>query len=46
MSDRRRDLPSVDTLMRDPAVAALLKAAPREAVVEAVREAEIGRAHV
>jgi L-seryl-tRNA(Ser) seleniumtransferase len=39
MSDFRRDLPSVDTLLRDPAVAALLEAAPREAVVAAVREA-------
>jgi L-seryl-tRNA(Ser) seleniumtransferase len=37
--DRRRDLPSVDTLLRDPAVLALMQVAPRSAVVGAAREA-------
>ena len=37
MTDRRRQLPSVDRLLREPGVAALLDAAPREAVVDAVR---------
>ncbi len=39
MSDPRRRLPSVDRLLREPAVEALLAAAPRSAVVRAVREA-------
>ena len=39
MSDPRRTLPSVDRLLHDPAVAALLAHAPREAVLAAVREA-------
>ncbi len=43
--DRRRSLPSVDALMRDPAVSALASAAPRNAVLGAVREA-IERARV
>jgi len=38
MTDRRRDLPSVDRLLRDPAVEALLSTAPRSAVVAAIRE--------
>ncbi len=38
MADRRRELPSVDRLLRDPAVQQLLEAAPRAAVVRAVRE--------
>jgi len=38
MTDPRRDLPSVDRLLRDPAVAALLDVAPRDAVVAAVRD--------
>ena len=37
MTDRRRELPSVDRLLREPAVDALLHVAPRTAVVEAVR---------
>lgn len=43
--DRRRALPSVDALMRDPAVSALASTAPRNAVLAAVREA-IDRARV
>jgi L-seryl-tRNA(Ser) seleniumtransferase len=39
MSDARRGLPSVDRLLREPAVAALLERAPRNLVVAAVREA-------
>jgi L-seryl-tRNA(Ser) seleniumtransferase len=39
MSDRRRELPSVDRLLREPAVAEMLTRAPRSAVVRAVREA-------
>ncbi|HET7600420.1 MAG TPA: L-seryl-tRNA(Sec) selenium transferase [Gemmatimonadales bacterium] len=39
MSDARRHLPSVDRLLREPAVAALLEVAPRAAVVAAVRDA-------
>jgi L-seryl-tRNA(Ser) seleniumtransferase len=39
MTDDRRQLPSVDRLLREPAVAELLAAAPRGAVVQAVREA-------
>jgi L-seryl-tRNA(Ser) seleniumtransferase len=38
MTDRRRDLPSVDRLLRDPGVEALLSTAPRSAVVAAIRE--------
>lgn len=37
MSDDRRHLPSVDRLLREPGVAALLSHAPRNAVVAAVR---------
>ena len=37
--DRRRSLPSVDALLRDPAVLALMDAAPRDAVVSAARDA-------
>ena len=36
--DPRRDLPSVDRLLREPAIAALLEAAPRPAVLAAVRD--------
>ncbi len=39
MPDPRRNLPSVDHLLREPAVAALLDAAPRSVVVAAVRDA-------
>jgi L-seryl-tRNA(Ser) seleniumtransferase len=39
MSDPRRALPSVDRLLREPAVADLFRHAPRNAVVAAVREA-------
>ena len=39
MTDRRRELPSVDRLLRVPEVETLLRAAPRAAVVAAVREA-------
>jgi L-seryl-tRNA(Ser) seleniumtransferase len=38
MNDRRRQLPSVDRLLRQPAVQELLQLAPRGAVVAAVRE--------
>ncbi|HEU4763686.1 MAG TPA: L-seryl-tRNA(Sec) selenium transferase [Gemmatimonadales bacterium] len=38
MSDPRRTLPSVDRLLREPGIAALLTQAPRNAVVAAVRE--------
>ena len=38
MSDARRALPSIAALLREPAVAALLETAPREAVVAAARE--------
>ena len=38
MSDRRRELPSVDRLLREPEVQRLLDDAPRSAVVRAVRE--------
>ncbi|MBA3553835.1 MAG: L-seryl-tRNA(Sec) selenium transferase, partial [Gemmatimonadales bacterium] len=38
MSDRRRQLPSVDRLLREPAVLEMLAAAPRTAVVRAVRD--------
>ncbi len=39
MSDTRRALPSVDKLLRDPGIAALLTRAPRNVVVAAAREA-------
>lgn len=39
MSDHRRELPSVDRLLREPRIDALLRAAPRTAVVAAIREA-------
>ena len=39
MNDSRRQLPSVDRLLREPAVAAMLDTAPRNAVVAAVRSA-------
>lgn len=39
MSDARRSLPSVDRLLREPGVAALLASAPRNLVVAAAREA-------
>jgi L-seryl-tRNA(Ser) seleniumtransferase len=39
MTDPRRDLPSVDHLLREPAIAALLASAPRSVVVAAVRDA-------
>ncbi len=39
MTDRRRQLPSVDRLMHQPAVEELLHIAPRGAVIAAVREA-------
>jgi L-seryl-tRNA(Ser) seleniumtransferase len=38
VTDRRRTLPSVDRLLRDPEVLALLEHAPRALVVDAVRE--------
>jgi L-seryl-tRNA(Ser) seleniumtransferase len=38
MNDRRRELPSVDRLLHDPAVEALLLTTPRAAVVAAIRE--------
>jgi L-seryl-tRNA(Ser) seleniumtransferase len=38
MTDPRRELPSVDRLLRDPGVASLLDVAPRDAVVAAVRD--------
>ena len=38
MTDRRRALPSVDRLLRDPEVADLLEQLPRAVVVDAVRE--------
>jgi L-seryl-tRNA(Ser) seleniumtransferase len=37
MNDARRDLPSVDRLLNDPAVAALLELVPRDTVVRAIR---------
>ena len=37
--DKRRALPSVDTLLRDPRVLELMQAAPRNTVVGAAREA-------
>ena len=37
--DKRRALPSVDTLLRDPGVIELMEVAPRNAVVGAAREA-------
>ena len=38
MSDPRRALPSVDRLLREPGISALLQTAPRNVVVAAVRE--------
>ena len=38
MADPRRDLPSVDRLLREPGVAAMLAEVPRPAVLRAVRE--------
>ncbi|HEY7636090.1 MAG TPA: L-seryl-tRNA(Sec) selenium transferase [Gemmatimonadales bacterium] len=38
MTDPRRQLPSVDRLLREPEVEALLREAPRSAVLRAVRE--------
>src|SRR4051812_42326911 len=38
MTDRRRELPSVDRLLHQPAIQELLGIAPRGAVVAAVRE--------
>ena len=38
MTDRRRALPSVDRLLREPEVDALLRSAPRAAVLTAIRE--------
>jgi L-seryl-tRNA(Ser) seleniumtransferase len=38
VTDRRRALPSVDRLLRDPEVAGLLEQLPRGVVLEAVRE--------
>jgi L-seryl-tRNA(Ser) seleniumtransferase len=38
VTDRRRQLPSVDRLLHQPAVQELLRHAPRGAVIEAVRE--------
>src|SRR5215216_7935317 len=38
MTDRRRQLPSVDRLLHQPAIQELLGLAPRPAVVAAVRE--------
>lgn len=39
MTDRRRTLPSIERLLSDPGVAALLARAPRETVVAAARDA-------
>lgn len=38
MTDSRRQLPSVDRLLHQPAIQELLQLAPRDAVVDAVRE--------
>jgi L-seryl-tRNA(Ser) seleniumtransferase len=38
VTDPRRQLPSVDRLLQEPAVEALLRVAPRSAVVEAIRD--------
>jgi L-seryl-tRNA(Ser) seleniumtransferase len=38
MTDPRRELPSVDRLLREPGIASLLEAAPRDVVVAAVRD--------
>ncbi|MBA3556221.1 MAG: L-seryl-tRNA(Sec) selenium transferase, partial [Gemmatimonadales bacterium] len=38
MTDRRRELPSVDRLLLEPEIRELLHTAPRLAVVDAVRE--------
>ncbi|HEX9895679.1 MAG TPA: L-seryl-tRNA(Sec) selenium transferase, partial [Gemmatimonadales bacterium] len=39
MSDSRRSIPSVDRLLREPGITALLETAPRNVVVAAVRDA-------
>lgn len=39
MTDTRRNLPSIERLLADPGIAPLLDHAPREAVVQAAREA-------
>jgi L-seryl-tRNA(Ser) seleniumtransferase len=39
VTDARRELPSVDRLLREPEVQALLRGAPRAAVVAAIRQA-------
>jgi len=39
VTDRRRSLPSVDRLLREPAISILCDAAPRNVVVAAVRDA-------
>ena len=39
MTDARRQLPSVDRLLREPGIAALLQSTPRNAVLTAVRSA-------
>ena len=39
MTDTRRNLPSIERLLTDPDIAALLDRAPREEVVQAAREA-------
>ncbi len=49
MTDARRALPSVDRLLNEPGIAALLRSAPRNLVVASVREAigaaRTGRGH-
>jgi L-seryl-tRNA(Ser) seleniumtransferase len=46
MTDSRRQLPSVDRLLHQPAIQELFRIAPRGAVVDAVREAlEAARTH-
>ncbi|MGH7533665.1 MAG: L-seryl-tRNA(Sec) selenium transferase [Gemmatimonadales bacterium] len=42
MTDPRRELPSVGTLLDDPGIATLLDAAPRSAVVAAIRDVLAG----
>ena len=39
MTDERRQLPSVDRLLREPGIAALLQSTPRSAVLTAIRSA-------
>jgi L-seryl-tRNA(Ser) seleniumtransferase len=38
VTDSRRELPSVDKLLRDPGVAAMLEHAPRPVIIAAIRE--------